>query len=108
MSKIYFAENVVAFGKGRRLKFLMIQLFGKMDFLRRGQNESSLRSNLNIDLCAVWPVAKSRQMSIKSCPKMIPLEKWKILTPLQKLPKNVGDLGKITAATGFEKLLKMQ
>ena len=36
------------------------------------------------------------------------LEKWKILTPLQKLPKNVGDLGKITAATGFEKLLKMQ
>ena len=53
MSKIYFAENEVAFGKGRRLKFLMIQLFGKMDFLRRGQNESSLRSNLNIDLCAV-------------------------------------------------------
>ena len=29
----------------------------------------------------------------KSCPKMISLEKWKILTPLQKLPKNVGDLG---------------
>ena len=29
-----------------------------------------------------------------SCPKMILLEKWKILTPLQKLPKNVGDLGK--------------
>ena len=29
----------------------------------------------------------------KSCPKRISLEKWKILTPLQKLPKNVGDLG---------------
>ena len=26
---------------------------------------------------------------------MIPLEKLKILTPLQKLSKNVGDLGKL-------------
>ena len=25
-----------------------------------------------------------------------------ILTPLQKLPNNVGDLGKITVALGFE------
>ena len=39
---------------------------------------------------------------------MISLEKWKILTPLQKLPKNVGNLGKIIVATGFEKLSKMQ
>ena len=38
---------------------------------------------------------------------MIPLEKWKILTLLQKLPKNVDDLGKIIDATCFEKLLKM-
>ena len=29
---------------------------------------------------------------------MISLEKLKILTPLQKLPKNVGDLGKIIVA----------
>ena len=35
---------------------------------------------------------------------MIPLEKWKILTPVQKSSKNMGDLGKIIAATGFEKL----
>ena len=27
-----------------------------------------------------------------------------ILTPLQKLPKNVGDLGKIIVAKGFKKL----
>ena len=39
---------------------------------------------------------------------MISLEKFKILTPLQKLPKNVGDLGKIIVAKGFEKLPKVQ
>ena len=44
----------------------------------------------------------------KSCPQMISLEKLQILTPLQKLPKNVGDLGKIIAAKGFEKLPKVQ
>ena len=36
---------------------------------------------------------------------MISLEKLKIL---QKLQKNVGDLGKLIAATGFEKLPKVQ
>ena len=39
---------------------------------------------------------------------MISLEKWKILTTLQKLPKNVGDLGKWIVAKGFKKLLKVQ
>ena len=42
------------------------------------------------------------------CLKMILLEKWKILTTLQELPKNVGDLGKIIVAKGFEKLPKVQ
>ena len=44
----------------------------------------------------------------KSCPKMISLEKFKILTHLQKLPKNVRDLGKLIVATGFERLPKVQ
>ena len=44
----------------------------------------------------------------KSCPKLISLEKLKILTTFQKLPKTVGDLGKIIVATGFEKLPKVQ
>ena len=44
----------------------------------------------------------------KSCPKMISLEKWKILTRLQKLPNNEGHLGKIIVATGFKKLPKVQ
>ena len=39
---------------------------------------------------------------------MIALEKLKILTPLQKLPQNVGDLGKCIVAKGFKKLLKVQ
>ena len=39
---------------------------------------------------------------------MISQEKLKILTPLQKLPKNVGELGKLIAAKGFENLPKVQ
>ena len=31
-----------------------------------------------------------------------------ILTPLQKLPNNVGDLGKIIVSTGFEWLPKVE
>ena len=39
---------------------------------------------------------------------MISQEKLQILTPLQKLPKNVRDLGKLIAAKGFEWLPKVQ
>ena len=35
-------------------------------------------------------------------------EKWMILTPLQKLPNNVGDLGNLIVATSFELLNKVQ
>ena len=38
----------------------------------------------------------------KSCRKMFSLENLKILTPLQKLPKNVGDLGKSIVANCFK------
>ena len=37
---------------------------------------------------------------------MISLEKLKILTAVQKLPKNVGNLGKLIVAKGFKKLPK--
>ena len=37
---------------------------------------------------------------------MISLENDRFLTPLQKLPKNVGDLGKLIVAKGFKKLPK--
>ena len=39
---------------------------------------------------------------------MISLEKLKILAPLQKLPKNVGDLGKLIVAKDFKNLPKVQ
>ena len=52
--------------------------------------------------------SKKSQNVYKSCPKIISLEKIKILATLQKLPKNVGDLGKLIVATGFEKLPKVQ
>ena len=39
---------------------------------------------------------------------MISQEKWLILTPSLKLPKNAGDFGKLIVAKGFKKLPKVQ
>ena len=39
---------------------------------------------------------------------MISQEKWMILAPVQKLPKNVGDLGKLIVAKGYKRLPKVQ
>ena len=58
-------------------------------------------------LHTVWP-DENCQMSIKVAQKTISQEKWMILTHLQKLPNNVGNLGKIFVATGFEWLPKVQ
>ena len=76
------------------------------------------RKGKHIDLlfrkCKVIPsftgsvTSKKSPNVYKSCPKMISLEKWMILTPLQKLPKNVGDLGKFIVAKGFQTLPKVQ
>ena len=53
-------------------------------------------------------ISKKLPNVYKSCPKMISQEKLNILTSLQKLPKNVKDLGKLIVAKGFEKLPKVQ
>ena len=45
---------------------------------------------------------------LKSCLNMNSIEKLNILTPLQKFPKNVVDLGKLIVATGFENLPNVQ
>ena len=50
---------------------------------------------------------KKSPNAFKSCPKMFSLEKLKILTPLQKLPKNVGDFGKLIVAKCFKKFPKL-
>ena len=52
----------------------------------------------------VWP----DKIVYKICQNMILLEKWIILAPLRKLANNVGNLGKIIVATGFEWLPKVQ
>ena len=44
----------------------------------------------------------------KSGQKMISLENLKILTPLQKLDKNVGDLGKLIVAKSLKSCPKSQ
>ena len=53
-----------------------------------------------------WP-EKNRQMSLKVAQKWFHKKK-KISTTLQKLPKNVGDLGKLIVAKDLEKLPKVQ
>ena len=44
----------------------------------------------------------------KSCQEIISIEKGNILAPLQKLPKNAGDLGKLIVAKAIKKLPKVQ
>ena len=58
-------------------------------FLHKKRSENSVTSKKSPNVC-------------KSCPKMISLENWMVLSPLRKLPKNVG----IIVAMGFEKLPK--
>ena len=59
-------------------------------------------------LCITQCDQKKSPNIYQRCPKMILLEKLKILTSLQNLLKNVGDLGKLIVAKGFEKLPKVQ
>ena len=66
---------------------------------------------MNECLPLLFPISVTCKKSpnvYKSCPKMISLEKLKILTLLQKLPKNVVDLGKLIVAIGFKTLPKVQ
>ena len=51
---------------------------------------------------------KKSQNVYKSCPKMISLEKLKVLSHLQKLSKNVADSGNLIVVEGFKNLPKVQ
>ena len=69
---------------------------------------SPFASDFALESFAASVTSKKLPNVYKSCPKMISLEHFKILMPLQKLPKNVLDLGKNIVAKGFEKLHKVQ
>ena len=58
-------------------------------------------------LSSVWQ-DKNSEMSVKVAQNCISLEKWYILIPLQKMPQNVRDLGKLIVAKGLKKLPKVQ
>ena len=61
------------------------------------------------ELSLMTSVSRKKSPNVyKSCPKPISVENLKILTTLQKLSKNVGDLGKLIVAKGFKKLPKVQ
>ena len=67
-----------------------------------------LAQELNHDRTANSVTRKKSPNVYKSWPKMISPETRIILTPLQKLSKNVRDLGKVIVAKGFKKLPKVQ
>ena len=72
------------------------------------QKLKALKLRLSDESHELSVTSKKLPNDYKSCLKMISLEKWQILTPLQNLPKNVGDLGKLIVAKGFKKLPKVQ
>ena len=85
---------------------------GKIVMKQNGKRDKRWRQsdtigNYTTCLESVWPVKKLKKVD-KSWPKMILFQKLKILAPLRKLSKNVGDLGKLIVAEGFEKLPKVQ
>ena len=95
------------FEKEKMIKAMAIHLFISLSF------SSAADTPITVSLFHFYcefilrmypPTSVTRKKSpkvYKSCPKMISLEKLDNLTPLQKLPKNVGDLGKLLVAKGY-------
>ena len=54
-----------------------------------------------------WFTLSSSKVVLKKKPGSVTRKKSPILTPIQKLPKNVGDLGKLIVAKDFKKLPKV-
>ena len=70
---------------------------------------NSVNSILRLIGAHMTSVTRKKSRNVyKSCPKIISPEKWLILTSLQKLRKNGGDLNKLIFAKGFKKLPKVQ
>ena len=81
-------------------------------FIQQPKNQLNLKLVVTAVMTSLgnwWKVidnvtSKKSSDVYESCPKLISLENFKKLSPSQKLPKNVGDLGKLFVAKGFEKL----
>ena len=87
--------------------FSLFLIFSK--HFTENKNCPWLNSNCGSLLLVATSVTRKKSPNVyKSCPTMISLEKWMILTPLLKMPYNVGDFGKIIVATSFELLPKVQ
>ena len=91
-SQKFFRAKIVETERGVSLEF------GKFVALISFSGKDSFRQ------CDQKKIAKC----LWKLPKIISQEKLYILTPLQKWPKNVGDLGKFIAVKGFKNLPKVQ
>ena len=81
----------------------------KIKILRLAEVWTELLLMHAVAACKITSVTSKKLPNVyKSCPKIISLEKWKFLTPLQKLPKNGDNLGTKIVETGFEKSPKVQ
>ena len=72
-------------------------MIGQVARIELSKASFKIKPSLLVLLCDQKKIAKS-------CPKMISLENERFTTPLPKMPKNVGDFGKLSVAKGFEKL----
>ena len=102
LSKKYFCSNF-DFVKKRFRPIFLLKISPNscnfvLKFVAQNKEKCPIKTNLKIKNSVT---RKKSPKVYNSYPKMISLEKLKILTPLQKLPKNVGDLGKLIVADGF-------
>ena len=97
VKNVLVADNVVFLF--RVSWFVNLLLLGKVS-RRRNSDGRKWHHSLCCVVCSV--TSKMSPNVYKSWPKMISLEKLKILTPFQKLPYNVEDLGKIIFPNCFE------
>ena len=108
-----FVQFIVLLNWGKRsseifwINFLEPQLPGNRVLTQFFLSPLNIYSAHNLKV-VVSVSSKNSPNVYKSCPKMISLKKLNILATWQKLHQNVGDLDKLIAAKGFEKLPKVQ
>ena len=108
-----FLPNVVTLNLNPNCK-LHFHSFVFAPPMKTGQRRDSVRTIATLknrffsDKLTISVTIKKLPNHYKSCPKMISLEKLKILTPSQNCPRKWGDLDKLIVSKVFEKLPKVQ